>query len=157
MTLQYRIRSKYEDDRWRQRIRLCCMLILESIDEWCKSDLRFPVDDCVRCGLHLFSKRCDLEAISEHQVKLQLLSLSLDCRAEFVTEWPRRTDADFFTLVDSMSQVLRNAEDAWESNGITALSAEDVTGQLVDEIVGKQFVVFHRTETTRRDANHWGI
>ena len=157
MTLQYRIRPKYEDDRWRHRIRICNLLILESVDEWCNSDLKFATEDCVRCSLHLFSKRCALTGIREHGVKSQLLSESFDCRKEYAMEWPRRTDADCSSLVGSMSQVLLDAEAQWECSGIGTLSVEDVAGQLVDEIVAHQFVVFHRTETTRRDTNHWGI
>ena len=111
----------------------------------------------MRCCLHLFSKRCALTGIREHGVKSQLLSESFDCRKEYAMEWPRRTDADCSSLVGSMSQVLLDAEAQWECSGIGTLSVEDVAGQLVDEIVAHQFVVFHRTETTRRDTNHWGI
>lgn len=157
MTLQYRIRSKYEDDRWRQRARICALLLLDAVEEWCKSDLSFAVDDCVRCCLHLFSKRCDLDAISERHVKNQLLSASLIGREEYAAEWPCRTDADYSAISESMSQVLHEAVVKWESDGVGSLRADDVAGQLLDEIIGQQFVVFHHTETTRRDINHWGI
>jgi len=38
MTLQYRIRSKYHDELWRQRVFLCEQLVADSYGRWCRSD-----------------------------------------------------------------------------------------------------------------------
>ena len=157
MTFQYRIRSKYEDDRWRLRIRFCQALILNAVDGWCRTDVPFPVRKLVACCLHLFSKRCDLSTLSESRTCQQLVSIARDATAEYFTEWPHRSRDDAALLIDAMERILLEAKHHWRDNGLTSLSAETVVAMLVNEIVNQQFVVFHHKESTARDINHWGI
>jgi hypothetical protein len=155
MTLQYRIRSKYEDENWRQRIFHSNEMLLHYLNHWCAdSSSVFPVTEMVSRLLLLFSPRCVL-----HQTNLRaLLNLTISTPAdEYRATWHNHSDGAAKNLIDSLVQILEDAIKEWESRGFSNLPHADVIDRLVLEIVAHQYVVFHHNQTTRRDLNHWGI
>jgi len=155
MTLQYRIRSKYEDENWRQRIFHSNEMLLHYTNAWCTdSNSVFPITELVSRLLFLFSDRCLL-----HQTNLDaLLNHTISTPAdEYRSTWPNRSDSAAQDLTDLLVQTLEDAVEEWEFNGFSNLPHTDVTDRLVGVIVDQQYVVFHHYETTRRDLNHWGI
>ena len=64
MTLQYRIRSKYQDQLWRQRVYLCELRVADANNRWCRSEEDFPIQRVVAGVLLFFSPRCEPFEIS---------------------------------------------------------------------------------------------
>ena len=156
MTLQYRIRSKFEDDLWRQRVYLCERLVYEAVDQWFLSGGVFPTQLLVAAVLYLFSPRCYPYELSPYRLVERLGKLSGTSEEEYRQAWPRWSEAEGQALLASLSALVENAVSLWTA-GDEDWSSGKLAERLVDEIVAKQYVVFHHTETTRRDVNHWGI
>jgi hypothetical protein len=157
VTLQYRIRSKYEDDIWRQRVYLCEQLAAEEYDAWCRSTERLPETTYVASLLFLFSPRCDPFTLRPYHLAQQLASLVQSPEREYELTWARRPPAKANELIEALRACLTKAERLWEQARGPSQCSAGLASQIVDEIVGQQYVVFHHFETTRRDANHWGI
>jgi len=155
MTLQYHIRSKYEDENWRQRIFHSNEMLLHYTNDWCtNSNCVFPVTEIVSRLLFLFSPRCllhqtNLRALLNHTISTPVV--------EYRATWPNRSDSAAKNLIDLLVKILEDALEEWEPNGFSNLSHIDVTDRLVGVIIDQQYVVFHHNQTTRRDLNHWGI
>ncbi len=155
MTLQYRIRSKYEDENWRQRIFHSNEMLLHYLNAWCTdSNSEFPVTEIVSRLLVLFSPRCLLHQTNLRTLLNRPISTPTD---EYQATWPKRSGEAAKTLIDSLVQTLQDAIQAWESHGFSSLPHTVVIDRLVGEIVDQQYVVFYHNQTTRRDVNHWGI
>lgn len=155
MTLQYRIRSKYEDEKWQQRIYLCNNLLLEAIDQWCRADAEFPTRNIVAGVLYLFSPRCYPFGPSPYRLCEQLSEV-VSPEAEYQLTWPNRDESQSAELIAALSMGVTRAVDLWNA-GRDRPSSVELTEYLVGEIVAFQYVVFHHYETTLRDINHWGI
>jgi hypothetical protein len=156
MTLQYRIRSKYEDEKWKHRIYLCDHLLLDAIDQWCRSDAEFPIRDIVAGVLYLFSPRCRPFELSKYRLPEQLRAVAKSPEDEYRLTWPRRDESQGAELIAALSTGVTRAVELWGVGRDRPTGAE-LAEYLVGEIVALQYVVFHHYETTRRDINHWGI
>ncbi len=154
MTLQYRIRSKFEDEQWRDRVLLCRKLLLQYVDAWCRSDSEFPVETFLSKTLFLFSPRCLI-----HRLKLaELLERGLTTSTEeYLATWPHRRNDSASMLIDSLNAIVKSAAKEWDANGFSELTIDFVVEMLVKEITGLHYVVFHHRQTTSRDCNHFGI
>ncbi len=158
MTLQYRIRSKYEDDCWRQRVQLYEGVISAIFDRWCRSDADFPVTAFATGTLFLFSPRCDPENTTVSQLVEFILGKDVTVpELEYSATWPKRPLSDGQRLIDAITGITVGAIQAWENDCVDQEQLNSLPVQIVTEIVGQQYVVFHHKETTRRDFNHWGI
>lgn len=157
MTLQYRIRSKYEDELWRQRVYLCEKLLEEAYDKWCRSDDPFPTTSFVAGVLYLFSPRCDPYRISPHRVNRQVAEVVDAPEVEYHLTWPKREPEQAAALVAALTGIMNEAIQSWEQPDSEVAAGGSVSKRLVEEIVTQQYVIFHHKETTRRDLNHWGI
>lgn len=157
MTLQYRIRSRYHDERWRKRIRLCNELILQTTDMWCRDDADYPTQQVVARILYLFSPRCEPNNLSNPHLLKRLKEIVGAPTHEYESTWPKRPRSAAQELIHSLITILDDAVHAWTDGGLHDPVIETVVQQIVDEIVGRQYVIFHHKETTRRDNNHWGI
>ena len=157
MSLQYRIRSKYRDELWVQRISLCEAVLAKSLDNWCVSGGRFPTHYLVASLLYLYSPRYDANAYSPSDVSGHLASTVQSPEMEYRMAWPRRSRDEANALIDSLSAIVSRAAEIWENQGVSAISIPDVTKAITAEILARRYVIMHHTETTSRDANHWGI
>ncbi|HVS71702.1 MAG TPA: hypothetical protein VHQ47_10650 [Phycisphaerae bacterium] len=157
MTLQYRIRNKYQDQLWQYQISLCEALLAKSLDEWCAGDRDFPSRDVVAGILYLLSPRCDANSWSTSDVSQRLKSTAGSPEAEYAMTWPNRSGDEATTLVRSLSEIIAAAVEIWKTRGLTALSTAALMNAVVAEILAQRYVIMHHYETTRRDANHWGI
>lgn len=157
MSLQYRIRSKSADEKWRARVRHCETSLSEFVDRWCREDADFPVRSFVAGTLFLFSPRCDPDGNDEMLQVLLRTAQGTDPAIEFNSTWPARPISEATDLIQSLSQVIERAVGTWTAKGIVALPLSCVVERLVAEIVAHQYVIFRHYETTRRDLNHWGI
>lgn len=157
MTLQYRIRSKYADQLWRERVYLCEQLLSETYDRWCRSDHDFPVRGVVAAALYLFSPRFNPTEMSTNGLSERLLNIVGTPEEEYRLTWPKRDGSLSMELIAAMSMcVMKAVQLSTESTNGGPLSAE-LAEWLISEIIARQYVVFHHCETTRRDDNHWGI
>ncbi len=155
MTLQYRIRSKYEDENWRQRIIHSNEMLLYYLNQWCAdSSCVFPVTEVVSRLLFLFSPRCMVYQTNLRALLSRTIFVPMD---EYRATWPNRSLGAATQLIDTLEQILEDAIREWEINGFSNLLHTDVIDRIVIEIVAQQYVVFHHNQTTRRDLNHWGI
>jgi hypothetical protein len=157
MTLQYRIRSKYDDELWRHRVSLCEAVLFQALDAWCVSGVEFPTREIVTDVLYVFSPRCDANALSTSNVSQRLKSIVESPETECRLAWPERSSDEAAAIVASLSSVVSRAVEIWKVHGVRALSASDVAHAFVREILAQRYVVMHHSETTKRDANHWGI
>jgi hypothetical protein len=157
MTLQYRIRSKFEDQLWAHRISLCEAMLTKSLDGWCASHGVFPTDEVVAATLFLLSPQRFLYEWSPSGLWDRLRATMKMPEAEYQSAWPRRSSDDANTLIASLKSSLTTAVEIWTAHGIVALSVQSVTKALVAEIVRQRYVIIHHSESTLRDANHWGI
>lgn len=155
MTLQYRIRSKYEDRLWRQRVYLGEQLVLDAFDRWCLSDAEFPTRSVVAGVLYLFSPRCDPFKLSPYRLGERLGGVVGTPAEEYRATWPGRTEAQGRALIDALTAGIETAVSSWDGGG--GPSCGSLAEGAVGEIVAQQYVVFHHCETTRRDTNPWGI
>ena len=155
MTLQYRIRSKFEDENWRERCIHCLELLLHYSEHWCKEcENQFPVAEFVSRLLFLFSRRC---ALHQTTVRTLLSRPNSDPMEEYRTTWPQRSEEMGQELVGLLQEIVEDAISEWESAGFSKRPHSVVVDQIVAAIVHQQYVVFHHNQTTRRDINHWGI
>lgn len=157
MTLQYRIRPRYEDERWRQRVDLCDRLVSEAIDGWCRSEAEFPTRDIVAGVLYLFSPRCEPSGLTPYRLGERLGEIAESPENEYRRAWPRREESQGHALIASLSAIIAGAVESWADRGVAASSSRDLVERLAEEIVAQQYVIFHHDQTTRRDINHWGI
>jgi hypothetical protein len=157
MTLQYRIRSKWEDELWRHRIYLCDKLLQDCLDQWCRSNAPFPIRIVVTDVLYLFSPRCYPFSLAQYQLAEQLAGLVASAENEYRMTWPERDEPEGVALIASLTGIVTRAVESWSDRGLGSLSSGEVAEQLAAEIVARQYVVFHHNETTKRDLNHWGI
>jgi hypothetical protein len=157
MTLQYRIRSKDEDERWRQRIYLCDKLLRDAIDWWCRTDSVFPTYDVVGSVLYLFSPRCDPFELSPYRLVERFGGIIGTPETEYRLAWPRRSTAEADSLIAALAAIVAGAVRTWIERGVGDPSTGEVADRLAEEIVARRYVSFHHRETTRRDVNHWGI
>ena len=157
MTLQYRIRSKYEDQLWGQRVYLCEQLLADAYDRWCRSDEDFPVRRVVAGVLFLFSLRCEPFEMSPYRLCERLANIVGTPEDEYRLTWPKRDESQGAELITALSTGVTRAVELWSDGGNKGPSGIELAEYLVGEIVAGQYVVFHHCETTRRDINHWGI
>jgi hypothetical protein len=157
MTLQYRIRSKYEDQRWWHRAQLCAEFLLSSIDRWCRSDAEFPIQPVIAGMLYLYSPRSDPDQFSQHGLCAQLSEIVRMPQAEYRLTWPGREEAHGEALIVALTKILAEAVQSWTDRGIEDPSSETVAKRVIEEMMEQQYVVFHHYQTTRRDLNPWGI
>ena len=157
MTLQYRIRSKYQDQLWRQRVYLCEQLVVDAYDRWCRSDEDFPIQCVVAGALFLFSPRCEPFEMSPYRLCERLATLASTPENEYRLTWPKRDESQSAELIAALSMGVTRAVELWREGSDRGPSSVELAEYLVGEIVARQYVVFHHCETTRRDINHWGI
>ena len=157
MTLQYRIRSKYQDQLWRQRVYLCEQLVSDIYDRWCRSDEDFPVRRVVAGVLYLFSPRCEPFVVSPYLLCERLSNTIGEPEDEYRLTWPRHEESQSAELIAALSSGITKAVEVWSEGGDNGPSSIELAEYLVGEIVALQYVVFHHCESTRRDINHWGI
>lgn len=157
MTLQYRIRSKHEDETWRERVYLCDKLLLEAVDEWCRSDDEFPARGVVAGVLYLFSPRCYPFELSPYRLRERLGEIVGTPEDEYRRAWPRRNVSECAGLVASLFGIVADAVESWYLRGVGDPPSGWLAERLAEEIVARRYVIFHHYETTRRDLNHWGI
>jgi hypothetical protein len=139
MTLQYRIRSKSEVDRWRRRVRLTEISVLQAVDAWCaKDEADFPAEQVVAGILYLFSPRCEPIGLREHDLLARLASVVRDPLVEYSSTWPQRDKSESTHLVESMKKILDGSAAACANAGLSAVSVDLVVQQIVDQIVGQQ-------------------
>ncbi|WP_145211066.1 hypothetical protein [Gimesia alba] len=125
--------------------------MLDSIDDWARSDEDFPVKDVVSGILHLFSSRCEPESINDRQLQVYLHKHVESPEVEYSLTWPKRTATEGQELIDLISQTLSSAIAEWNHHGSHNLTVSSVLEQIVDQIMKQQYVVFHHHETTTRD------
>ena len=101
--------------------------------------------------------RCEPDGFNHQNLLERLPGLAGAPTDEYTITWPRRAAPVAQELISSIVAILDNAATEWTDGGFHDLLIETVVQQLVDEIVGQQYVIFHHTETTSRDNNHWGI
>ena len=157
MTLQYRIRPKYEDQRWQHRVTLCGKLLLETIDRWCLTDAQFPVRSVVAGVLYLFSPRCDPYQLPSHRLCEWLANVVETPEREYQLAWPHCEESQAEAAVLSLTAILDEAVELWTDRGIKSPSAGAMAQRIAEEIVAQQYVVFHHYESTCRDINPFGI
>lgn len=157
MTLQYRIRSQHEDDKWRQKIQLCYALILQVTDEWCRSDYDYPTQNVVACVFSIFSPETKPDDLAKHELFEYLLNLVGDPTSEYAKVWPQREPTFSQELIHALTTILDDATLSWADSGLQNPTIESVVQLIVNEVVHQQFVIFHHWESTCRDNNHWGI
>lgn len=157
MTLQYRIRSKYEDERWRHRVFLCENFLLETIDYWCRTDAAFPTNAVVAGILYLFSPRCDPFQLSPQRLRERLGELAGVPEKEYRLTWRQREASQAEALIASLGAIIAEAVESWIEHGIAEPSSSSIAQRIAEEIVAQQYVVFHHYQATRRDINPWGI
>ena len=148
MTLQYRRRSKYEDEIWQLRVHLCREMLVLLTDSWCKDpESEFPVSQFVARLLVLFRS-----STFPYDDNAQSLLSQEVCTAatEYSTTWPHRQDEQAAETIASLTSVIQGALAEWECQGFAGLSVDRVADQLVDMVVGTQYVVFHHYKTTKR-------
>jgi len=150
MTLQYSVRSMREDRKWQQRVRLSRHLLLETVDWWCRTNAEFPTEGTVAALLYLFSPRCEPFAVPDARVRQHLLAVVGTPAAEYSRAWPRRSEAEKDELIDSLTRILAEVVRQWNDD-LENPPIEQVNQQIVAQIVGQKYVVFHHYETTRRD------
>lgn len=157
MTLQYRIRPKYEDERWRQRVYLSETLLSDAIDQWCRSGTEYPVWGVVARILYLFSPRCEPFNLSPYRLYEWLGQIVGTPEHEYQLAWPRRPASQGRALITSLSTIMVGAVQSWTDHGLGNSSSKGLAEQLAAEFVAQKYVVFHHCQTTRRDPNPWGI
>jgi hypothetical protein len=157
VTLQYRIRSKYQDQLWRQRVYLCEQLVADAYDRWCRSDEDFPNQRVVAAALFLFSPRCTPFELSPYRLCPRLATVTGTPEDEYRLTWPKREESESAELIAALSTGVTRAVELWRDGRDKGPSSVELAEYLVGEIVARQYVVFHHYETTRRDINHWGI
>jgi len=150
MTLQYGIRSMWEDREWQHRVRLSSHLLLETVDWWCRTNADFPIDSAVASVLYLFSPRCNPFAVPDARVRQHLIPIVRTPTAEYSRVWPRRSEAERDELIDSLTRILSVAARQWNDD-LQNPPIEQVNQQIAAQIVAQKYVVFHHYETTRRD------
>lgn len=157
MSLQYRTRSMSDDRDWLQRCRLCELLLIDTLDWWCREDdLEFPVVPMVSAVLFLYGPDCKPFRESEYGLRERLLQSPLPPADLFRIAWPNHDASKCDSLVSDLSEVLRRSIDVWTNQPISQLPAETVAERLADIIIAHQYVVFRRRETTRRDGGFYG-
>lgn len=156
MTLQYRPRSAWEDQKWQHRIWLCKCLVTETVDWWCRADCGFPVEPTVASVLFIFSPKRDAQQIPESNLRAFLSSAAESATSEYAHAWPNHAPEMQSRLINDISAILCDAEQQWTTGSLLEPSVESVTEQIVAEIVAQQYVVFHHTQTTRRDGGFYG-
>jgi hypothetical protein len=157
MTLQYRIRLKYQDQRWDHRIYLCDKLLSEAVDLWLREDAEFPTRSIVAEILYLFSPRCEPFELPTYCLRRRLAEVVGTAEWEFQTAWPNRGLAQADALIVSLATIIGVVVESWTERGSQDSTSGGLTNRIVEELLAQQYVVFHHCETTRRDINHWGI
>jgi len=157
VTLQYRIRSKYQDQLWRQRVYLCQQLLSDAYDRWCRSDEAFPLRGVVAGVLFLFSPRCEPFEMSPYRLCERLIGVVGAPEDEYRMTWPQRDESQGTELIAVLSMGVTRAVELWGEGDDKGPSSVELAEKLVREVVAQQYVVFHHYETSRRDVNHWGI
>ena len=156
MSLQYRVRSRYDDEKWRYRNYLCEVLLSNAINDWCLTGNEFPISSVVAKVVHLFSPASDVRDVSAAGLEEYLAANVVDPCDEFLFAWPNRDASGCAKLVGGLTRIVNEAVEILSQNGTLSLSARAITERLADEVVARQFVVFHRYETTSRDNNFHG-
>jgi hypothetical protein len=157
MTLQYRIRPKYEDQRWKHRVCLCDKLLSDAMDHWCREDAEFPTRHVVAQVLYLFSPRCEPFELSPYRICERLGDLVETPEGEYQIAWPRREESQSKALIASLSAIVAGAVESWTDRGAGYPSSGELAERLAEEILAQRYVIFHHCQSTRRDINHWGI
>ena len=149
MTLQYRTRDMSEDRRWERLLRL---LLLDTVDQWCRDDSGFPAEFLLSSILHLFSFNCKPFTISENGLQGYLAEAIQTPEGECARAQPTWSFERKNAMVDSLKDHIEQQLAQWE-NGDTISPAiiGDFAQVLVDNVVRLKYVVFHRTQTTSRD------
>ncbi|WP_339735684.1 hypothetical protein [uncultured Gimesia sp.] len=156
MTLQHRIRSNYKDQTWNRKIYLTEKFLLDSIDDWARSEKEFPIKGVVSGILYLFSSRYEAESINDRQLKVYLQKHADSPEVEYSLTWPKQTASQGQELIDLISKILSSAIAEWSKHGSHGLTVTSVLEQIVDQIMKQQYVVFHHHETTIRDRGGFG-
>ena len=151
MTLQYRWRSTFEDERWRHRVYLCENLLAEAIDFWCRSEEEFPTRAVVAEILFLFSPRCEPYALSLYRLREQLESLVGTPEDEYRLSRCHREESKGDALIASLSAIITTTLDRWAERGTGSLSTTELAQRIAKEIMTQRYVVFRHCETTKRD------
>lgn len=151
MSLQYRTRSMSSDRDWRQRVRLSLLLLMETVDGWCRQDGEFPVEQSVAGVIYIFSPRWDPFSAPEVDVQQRVFALADTPQNEYRKTWPLRTESCGMELIDALCEVLDDAVTQWSNGSMLTPTIESVNQQLAEVIVALQFVVFHHHQTTTRD------
>jgi hypothetical protein len=157
MTLQYRIRSKYEDQLWTHRVSLCDAVLATAVSDWCVAGGDFPAAEVVAVVLRVFSSRCFAGELRPSGIWGRLRATVGTAEAEYRSAWPRRGESEAAGLIGSLTAIVASAVRVWADDGLGALGFSDVTERLVAEILAGRYVIVHHSESTLRDANHWGI
>ena len=151
MTLQHRRRNQWEDQTWRERIRLSNAFLTEVVDWWCRSDEDFPIDDVIAGILFLFSPRCYPLGMSDFELLEQVCEVVDSPSDEYSKTWPKRGDDQRTEMVEALSQILVEAVKNWNSGSLADPTIEGVNRLIVEQIIVRQYVVFHHYQTTKRD------
>lgn len=152
MTLQYRTRNTWDDQQWNQRVRLSDSLLMDVVDWWCRGEREFPVDSTVASFLFLYSPRCKPFAIHEAGLRRKLFDTVDSPSAECALTWPTHDKRQQLALIESLRTILQDAVGKWNEGLLSELPVAVVNQRLADEIVDHKYVVFHHTQTTRRDG-----
>ncbi len=145
MTLQYRIRSKYQDQLWRQCVYLCERLLSDAIDRWCLSDSEVPIQPLVAGVLHLFSPRCEPSQLSPYRLCERLGKFVGTPAEEYRLTWPRHEESQGQALIASLSAIVARAVSSWNDSGTNPSS-----NPLAELIVGRSWPSSTSSSTTAR-------
>lgn len=111
MTLQYRRRSKYQDELWRGRVYLCERLMSEAVNQWYLSGGEFPTQPVVAGVLYLFSPRCEPLELSPYHLVERLGKIMRRLLRDIAAG--KETTGDTTTLEDySVLATLREKEES---------------------------------------------
>jgi len=151
MSLQYRTRSRWDDLLWLQRVRLSERLILELVDDWCRGNDEFPVQQTVAALLYIFSPQCDPLKVPESKLCERVFEMVGSAQSEYLQTWPQRSESDAAELIEALYQTFSGAVRQWSDGSAGTAAIGIVNEQVARLIVAKQYVVFHHFETTHRD------
>ncbi len=140
------------DRKWMQRVRLCSCLLMETVVWWCRTDEDFPISNTVEGILHLFSPRVYPLTIPESNLRSFLATVAESADHEYALAWPSRDQRSCRPLTDAIANILGDAEQDWTNGSMLDQAIESVHQSVVDVIVAHKYVVFHHTQTVRRDG-----
>ena len=140
------------DRAWQARVRLASCLLLETVDAWCRDGGEFPTEFTVASLMFLLSRRCQPDGINKTGLREHISGNVTTPAVEYEQEWPQRESSLADELIQSMSDILSAAVAQWDAGTLSEPSMENVTQRIVDEVVARQYVVFHHYESTRRDV-----